>query len=139
MRLVIDTNVLVAGLRSSRGASFLLLEHVGTDLFHFAVSVPLVIEYEAVLTRRLPVLTLEQGDLDDLLDYLCATGVHHEVFYLWRPTLRDPADDMVLELAVGASCDAIVTYNSRDFRPASRFGIRVLTPREVLAELGVIP
>lgn len=138
MRVVIDTNVLVAGLRSSRGASFLLLRHLGTELFEFAVSVPLVVEYESVLVRQLPALPLSRSELDDVLDYLCAEGVRHEVFYLWRPLLRDPCDDMVLELAVGASCDAIVTYNERDFGPASRFGIRVLAPRELLAELGVI-
>jgi hypothetical protein len=73
------------------------------------------------------------------LDYLCSVATRREIFFLWRPFLRDREDDLVLELAVEASCDFIVTYNKRDFEGAEKFGIRVVTPKEFLEERGLIP
>ena len=133
--IVLDTNVLVAALRPSRGASKVLSE-VGTGRFDISISVPLVLEYEDALKRQavdLPHLNVR--DVDDLLDFLCRVGQRQRVFYLWRPALRDPNDDLVLELAVAARSDAIVTHNLRDFRGADQFGIEVLSPREFLAQL----
>jgi predicted nucleic acid-binding protein len=72
----------------------------------------------------------------DLLDYLCFVGRRQPIFFRWRPTLIDPNDDMVLELAVAAGCDAIVTYNRRHFRGVRSFGIRLLSPAELLNEIG---
>jgi len=134
--VVLDTSVLIAGVRSRGGASFQLLSRIGTGAFDIAVSVPLVLEYEDALMRHLPATALNGGDVQDLIDYICSVAVPHEVFYLWRPNLRDPGDDLVLELAVAANCDAIVTHNVRDFAGVSRFGLRLLTPGEFLRELG---
>jgi predicted nucleic acid-binding protein len=101
--------------------------------------VPLVLEYEGVAHRMLVDLQASASDLSDILDYLCAVAVHRRVFFLWRPTLPDPKDDMVLELAVDAGAAVIVTFNTRDFIGIERFGIRALTPRDYLRELGELP
>jgi predicted nucleic acid-binding protein len=132
---VIDTNVLVAAVRSRRGASFEVLSRVGTGLFDVAVSVPLVLEYEDALLRHVAATPLTESDIGDLLDYLCSVAARQEVFFLWRPCLRDVADDMIVEVAVAAGCDVVVTHNVRDFRGAERFGIRVITPAQFLQEL----
>lgn len=134
--IVIDTNVLVSGLRSRRGASFRLLQQVGTGAFEISVSVPLVLEYEEILLREIAQLPLSQDDVGEILDYLCAVARQQQVFFLWRPRVADPGDDMVLELAVAAGCDAIVTFNLRDFADARDFGIEIMNPRDFLAELG---
>jgi predicted nucleic acid-binding protein len=139
MVVVLDTNVLIAALRSRRGASFRLLSLVGTGRFDIALSVPLVLEYEGVANRLLPDLGMSADDVGAIIDYLCSVAIHRPVFFLWRPTLPDPKNDMVLELAVDAGAPVIVTFNRRDFAGAERFGVRVLTPREYLQELGDIP
>ncbi|MFQ5794465.1 MAG: putative toxin-antitoxin system toxin component, PIN family [Candidatus Bipolaricaulia bacterium] len=135
-KVVLDTSVLVAGLRSRRGAAFALLSLVGTGRFDIALSVPLVLEYEDALLRQVEESWLKESDVGDLLDYLCSVAIRQEIFFLWRPYLRDPEDDMVLELAVAAGCEAIITYNRRDFANAESFGLRVLTPAEFLDEIG---
>jgi putative PIN family toxin of toxin-antitoxin system len=137
-KVVIDTNVLVAGLRSRRGASFLLLSKIGSDSFDIVLSVPLVLEYEDVLLRQIPSMGMRTGDVDVVLDYLCSIAELKKVFFLWRPFLPDPKDDLVLELAVAAGCSAIVTFNERDFRGTDKFGIQVLTPAAFLKEIGVL-
>jgi len=138
LRIVVDTNVLIAGVRSRRGTSFVLLSEVGMDRFDIALSVPLVFEYEEVLLRHLPATDLGADDVDGLLDYLCSVARLQEIFFLWRPLLVDPKDDLILELAVASRSDAIVTFNERDFRGAEQFGIRVLTPAKFLKEIGVL-
>lgn len=138
--VVLDTNVLVAGLRSRNGASFQLLSRIGPDSgFEFHLSVPLVLEYEAVLKRPGSVGDLGEEDIEGVLDYLCAAGHHRDIYFLWRPQLRDPKDDMVLELAVEASCDFIVTHNIKDFKGVERFGIQAIPPGEFLRRLGEKP
>ncbi len=132
-RIVIDTNVLVAGLRSRTGASFKLLGLIGRDKFEVCLSVPLVLEYEDVLLRHLDALTLSKQDVHDFLDYVIAVSEHHEIHYLWRPTLRDPNDEMLLELAVKAQCKSIVTFNKLDFKGSNEFGIELLSPAEFLS------
>lgn len=134
--MVLDTNVLVAASRSGRGASARLLSLVGLGHFEVFVSVPLVVEYEAVLTRDLSPGSAKRRVWSDILDYLCAVGRRQEIFFLWRPQLRDPKDDMVLELAVAGRCDAIVSYNKKDFGDLGRFDLRVLTAKELLEEIG---
>lgn len=131
-----DTNVLVAALKSSCGASFRLLSLVEHGIFTLHVSTPLVSEYEAVLKRGITSLSAE--DIDDVVDFLCSRAVLNKIFYLWRPMLKDPDDDFVLELAVKANA-VIVTWNVNDFKLAAKFGIEVLTPREFLASLEVQP
>lgn len=135
-RVVLDTEVLVAALRSTRGASFRLLSLVGTGAFEIALSVALVLEYEDALLRHLARSPFDEDELAELLDYLCTVAHRQEIFYLWRPVLRDPADDMVLELAVASSSAFIVSFNERHFAGCEPFGIQVVPPRTFLAEIG---
>ena len=135
-RIVLDTNVLVAGLRSRRGASFRLLSMLGTGRFEIAISVALVLEYEDVLRRQAADLGLDEADVADVIDYLCAVGRRERIHYLWRPYLRDPKDDHVLELGVAANCEGIVTFNIRDFDGVERFGLWILTPLAFLERIG---
>jgi putative PIN family toxin of toxin-antitoxin system len=132
---VLDTNVLVSGLRSRRGAAFRLLSLMGTGAFEHCLSVGLLFEYESALKRPGMVAKLSPRQLDAILDYLCSSAHRQEIYYLWRPALRDPSDDLVLEVAVAGECQSIVTYNVRDFVGSERFGIRVQTPAEFLTEL----
>ena len=134
-QVVLDTSVLVAALRSQRGASYEVLSRVGGAEFELSVSVPLVLEYEAAAKAQARELGLTHADLDDVVDYLCSVAHPRQIFYLWRPVLRDPTDDMVLELAVEAGCEAIITHNLRDFVGAERFGISVLTLGAFLQQL----
>ena len=140
MDIVVDTNVFYAGLRSRRGASHRLLREIGlSHAFRVHLSVPLVLEYEEISKRNSRALGLTHQDIDDILDYLCAVAGLHHIFYLWRPCLPDPEDDMLLELAVEARCKRIVTFNRKDFRGIERFGIKAVSPQEFLNEIGVIP
>ena len=136
VRIVLDTSVLVAGLRSRRGASFRVLTLLGNPEITTVISVPLVLEYEAVLRRDAGELGLSEADVDDALDYICSISEERQIHYLWRPTLSDPNDEFVLELAVEAGCRYIVTHNVADFRGAERFGLVVVTPRQLL-ETGI--
>lgn len=137
--VVLDTNILVAGLRSRLGASFRLISLIGSGKFEINLSVPLVLEYEEVLTRQQQELGLTRADIADFIDYLCTVANLHEVYFLWRPHLRDPTDEMILELAVKARCEYIVTYNQRDFRSIEKFGIETVTAREFLETIKEIP
>jgi putative PIN family toxin of toxin-antitoxin system len=137
-QVVIDTNVIVAGLRSRNGSAFRLLELIGSEQFDIHLSVPLVLEYEEVLLRELPNLSISAKDVQDLIDFYCSVATHHQIFFLWRPYLPDSEDDMVLELAVKAGCDSVVTYNVRDFVGVERFGLRVATPAEFLQSIGAL-
>ena len=138
-QVVIDTNVIIAGLRSRRGCAFQLLTLIGTEHFDIHLSVPLVLEYTEVLIRELSNLYLNRDEVEDLIDFYCSVGVHHEIFYLWRPILRDPKDEMVLELAVKAGCESIITYNTRDFAGVEQFGLELLQPSEFLRLIGKLP
>jgi putative PIN family toxin of toxin-antitoxin system len=127
--IVLDTNVLVTALKSSRDASYKLLTLLEGSQFQVHISTTLVAEYEAVLKRGL--LTLSESQIDDVLDFLCAQAQHHKIYYLWRPILKDPEDDFVLELAVKSQA-RIITWNTTDFKRAMSLGVLVQTPREFL-------
>lgn len=135
-QIVLDTNIIISAQRSRRGASSKLLSLVGAGQFEVHLSVPLVLEYEDVLMRYRLEFGLTQDDVTDLIDALCALSTPHEIYYLWRPYLRDPGDEFVLDLAVAARCDYLVTFNQRDFAGAERFGIRVIPPGEFLKLIG---
>ena len=135
-RIVIDTNVFVSALRSQDGASFKLIEMIGTGRFEIVVSVPLVLEYESVAKRQRDANKLSESEIGDIIDYVCSQAIRQEIFFLWRPFLRDPADDMVLELAMASESQHIVTFNIRDFHGVEQFGVRVLTPGEYLMHIG---
>lgn len=132
--VVLDTNVLVAAIRSRRGASFRLVEQLGTGVFDIAVSVPLVLEYEDAMLRQRGALSAQE--VGDMVDYVCSVARRQTIFYLWRPLLRDPKDDMVAEVAVAAGAEAVVTHNRRDFTGLGSFGIRVDAPGEFLKTIG---
>jgi putative PIN family toxin of toxin-antitoxin system len=138
MRLVLDTSVLVAAIRSNRGrANRLLVAALRRRCVPLA-SVPLMLEYEAVLTRpeHLSASGLTSIEVGVVLDALAAVAEPVRLNFLWRPLLPDPDDDMVLETAVNGRADAIATFNRRDFsRSAPRFGIAVRTPGDCLQEL----
>ena len=95
---------------------------------------PLLFEYEDAL-KRPGIVSVPRHSVEDVLDYLCATADRRPIFFLWRPQLPDPADDLVLEIAVAGGCDTIVTFNARDFVGSARFGIRIATPAEFLLSL----
>jgi predicted nucleic acid-binding protein len=130
--VVLDSSVLVAGFRSRRGASFRALTLLRAGTFEIAISVPLVLEYESVLLRHAEALGLSTLEAVGLVDYLCSVGRRQEIHFLWRPTLRDPSDEFVLELAVAARCRAIVTHNVDDFQGAETFGLEILRPAEFI-------
>lgn len=130
--VVLDTNAIVAALRSKRGASNKLLSLVGTQKFEIHDSVALILEYEDVLQRYRTELGLSQDDVADFIDALCSMAHHHKIYFLWRPTLSDVNDELILELAVTARCQYIVTHNVSDFKEIEKFGVQVITPREFL-------
>lgn len=138
-QIVIDTNVFVTALRSQYGASYKLFMFLDSDKFEFNLSVPLAIEYEEASKRLVGKIPLKARDIDDILDYVFSVANRRKVHYLWRPFLRDPKDDMVLELAVSAGCEIIVTYNKTDFQGVEQFGIRVMTSQQFLQRIGEMP
>ena len=137
-QIIIDTNVLVAALRSRCGASFKLLSVLRGGKFAIHLSVALVCEYEDVLKRENIGINLSTEEIDKLLDILCLLGEKHQIWYLWRPLLEDAKDEFIAELAINARVDAIVTHNVRHFKNIRKFGIEVLTPNEFLHLIGEI-
>jgi putative PIN family toxin of toxin-antitoxin system len=129
---ILDTSVLVAGLRSNRGASFQILRAIRAGDIRIAVSVALVLEYESVVLRPglLPHFTADE--LRRIVDSLCQLADHQQVFFAWRPFLPDPDDDLVLELAVAASAAFVITHNISDFRGSESMGVRAITPATTL-------
>jgi putative PIN family toxin of toxin-antitoxin system len=138
MKIVLDTNVLFAALKSRRGASYKLVSLLPSERFSVVISVPLIIEYEDVLRRGKLSSSIAEKDIGDFIDFFCLVGQRQDIFFLWRPFLPDPSDDLVLEVAVAGGCDAIVTYNKRHFKTVNKFGLKILDPREFLTEIGVI-
>jgi putative PIN family toxin of toxin-antitoxin system len=138
LRIVLDTNVLVSALRSRNGASFRLLSIIDSGKFELAISVPLVLEYEASARKQSRETGLSSSDIDSILDYICSIAKHYRIYYLWRPFLRDPKDDMVLELAVVSNAKYIVTFNTADFKGIEKFGLKAIKPRDFLKEIGEI-
>ena len=133
---IIDTNVLLSGLKSQKGQSFKLLQKLLNDEFEIAVSVPLILEYEAILKTKLDRTIFSDEDIDSVINYLCKIGKQIKIFYLWRPFLKDTFDDHILEVALSANCKYIVTYNKKDFTDVKQFGIEILSPYEFLERIG---
>lgn len=134
-QIVIDTSVFVSALRSRQGASFRLIDTIGDPRWQANISVTLALEYEEAGKRIASELGLSPSVIDDIVDMLCARSLRHGVPFRLRPTLRDPDDDFVLEIAVASRCDFLVTHNRADFEPASRFGIEILSPGEFLRRI----
>jgi putative PIN family toxin of toxin-antitoxin system len=132
--LVLDTNVLVAALRSRRGASYQLIRLIGTGVFKINVSVALALEYEEVLKRAGLISALNGGDIDTFLDYIFHSSNLVPSVRAMRPSLPDADDELVLDLAAQTG-SMILTYNKRDFAGAAQRGVVVLTPAEFLESL----
>lgn len=138
-KLVIDTNILVAATRNRHGPSFALMQHARRRKLAMYCSPALFLEYEDVLKRadQLSASGLLVGDIDAILNELAGVVIPVTTHYQWRPQLRDPSDEMVLEAAVNAQAHAIVTYNLRDFQPAQLFGIAVLNPQQTFKQFNL--
>ena len=136
VRIITDTNVLHAGLYSTRGASYRILQAIERGQIRIALSTTLLFEYEEILKRHQSMLGLSDPEIDTILDDLCSRSQHQSIYFLWRPQLSDPKDDHILELAVASSTSTIVTHNTRDFRKARALGVRAITPRQLLKEMG---
>jgi putative PIN family toxin of toxin-antitoxin system len=137
VRAVLDTSVLVAALRSSAGASGLLVEAVLSGYLKPLVSVPLVLEYEAVLTRpeHLRASGFTAQEAVKIVKAFCRMGEPIHLAFRLRPQLRDPNDEFVLETAFHGNADVIVSFNRRDFEPAKVFGIQAISPKEAVEKM----
>jgi predicted nucleic acid-binding protein len=134
MRVILNTNVLVAALRSDMGASYTIVSQLPSERFQMALTVPLYLQYQNMLTRPEHMTGASTpDDIRNFLRYLCSIAHRQRVFFLWRPWLTDPTDDMVLEAAVASQSRYIITHNLRDFTGSGieeYFGIVPLRPQE---------
>ncbi|MGD9632047.1 MAG: putative toxin-antitoxin system toxin component, PIN family [Pirellulales bacterium] len=140
MRVVIDTNVLVAAARSRRGASYALVSSIPAAEFEPCLSVGLYAEWQEVLSRAenlLPGLTEEAARA--FVRYLASQAHLQEIHFLWRPMLSDADDDMVLELAFAAGCQHIITHNVGHFRGSEQLSVTAITPGNFLKLVRKIP
>lgn len=130
--IIMDTNVLFAGLYSSTGASFQILRLLDDRKIKPIVSTTLLFEYEDVLKREQTILGLSNKQVDIILDNICVLSKFQEIYFLWRPYLKDPKDDHILEVAVASKTKIIVTHNLKDFKGVEKFGIKAITPSNYL-------
>ena len=133
LRVILDTNVLAAALRSKSGASYQLISLLFANKFKVAVSLPLYMEYLDVLLR--PTVKPEgvsDADILDFVDEILKQAQTQNIYFLWRPWLKDEKDDMILELAIATQADYIVTFNLKDFRNIELFGIEAIAPKDFL-------
>jgi putative PIN family toxin of toxin-antitoxin system len=138
VRVVPDSDVVVAAMRSPSGASAALLRAVRQGKVVLPLSVPLAMEYEAVCSRPEHQLAsrLSEQEVQTFLDAAIAMAEPVKIHFLWRPQLRDPTDEMVLEAAVNGRADLLVTFNIRDYGTVpAQFGIEVVTPREAIERI----
>jgi putative PIN family toxin of toxin-antitoxin system len=136
--MLLDTDVIVAAVRSTKGASAEIIRRVLRREMRIEMSVALVLEYEAVATRAEHLLAggLSEAEAINLIDALAAVADPVEVHFRWRPQLRDADDEMVLEAAINAQDRTIVTFNIRDFAMAAdKFNVSLATPRQILETL----
>jgi putative PIN family toxin of toxin-antitoxin system len=134
-RIILDTNVLHAGLFSSKGASFQVLRAIQKGKLKMVISTTLLFEYEDILRKNQVDLGLSNLEIEKILDYFCMKSDHQKIYFLWRPCLPDPKDDHLLELAIASGTKLLVTHNTKDFKGAEEFGVRSITPKELLEEL----
>jgi predicted nucleic acid-binding protein len=136
VRAVIDISVLVAGSRSRRGASFAVLQLIGSDSFQPCLSVALDVEWQQALSRAENIPPgASRENVAGFLRFLAGKSHLQEIYFMWRPVLKDPNDDMLLELAVASRSPMIVTHNVGDFAGAERFGIEALPPAAFLRRI----
>ena len=130
--IIMDTNVLFAGLYSSTGASFQILRLLDAGKITPVISTTLLFEYEDVLKREQTILELSHEQVDIILDNICALSNYQKIYFLWRPYLNDSKDDHILEVAVASKTKLIVTHNLKDFKGIEKFGIKAITPGNFL-------
>lgn len=138
MRIVLDTDVVVAAMRSPRGASAELLRRIDGGRAVMLLTVALALEYEAICTLAEHRLAsgLSASEAAVYVDGLIALAEPVRAFFRWRPQLRDPGDELVLEAAVNGQADAIVTFSESHLREARKsFGIEVMRPAEALRRI----
>jgi len=134
-RIILDTNVLYAGLYSSKGASYKVLQMIDEDKLKPVISTTLLFEYEDILKRNQGVLGLSSLEIEKILDYFCMRSERQKIYFLWRPFLPDPKDDHLLELAIASGTKFIVTHNTKDFKGMEKFGIKSVTPKKLMEEI----
>ena len=127
-----DTNVLFAGLYSASGASYQILRLLDAGIIIPVISIALLFEYEDVLKRKQIELALSHKQVDIILDNICAFSKFQKIYFLWRPYLKDPKDDHILEVAVASNTKTIVTHNLKDFVGVKQFGIKAIQPGKFL-------
>jgi putative PIN family toxin of toxin-antitoxin system len=143
VRIVCDTNVWLSALTSNQGASHQLVRWLFKQRrgIHF-VSIPFVLELEDVFLRpqnRARMGQFSEEDLSAFIDDICYISSHQEIYFLWRPQIKDAKDDMVLELAVNAHADYLITFNTKDFKPVVyKFSFQLCTPKAFLQKQGVV-
>ena len=135
IQIVLDTNIIFAGLYSTFGASFQVLRDLTDGKIQPVLSVPLLFEYEDVLKRNSRKLGLTHWEIDAFLDNMCNLSSFQKIHFLWRPFLPDPKDDHVLELAVASQVEKIATFNAKDFKDVDKFGIKIISPKQLLEEI----
>jgi putative PIN family toxin of toxin-antitoxin system len=134
-RAIIDTNVFLSSLWSTRGAAFEIFAQLRRGHWQIVLSNHLLFEYEEVAKRTAPETGLSLRDIDDVLDALCAVAECRQLEPDWIPRLSDPDDEPLLQMAVEGKVPIIVTRNIGHLKPAESFGIEVLTPAQFLAKL----
>ena len=138
--VVLDTNVIVAALRSKSGASYQLLKMIidNDKRFRMLLSVPVFFEYESVLKRSQQTAFhhLNYADIENILAIIAKRAKRINIPFLWRPQLKDPKDEMILELAINGQADYLVTFNLRDFSIAQPlFETSIISPRDFYLKL----
>jgi len=134
----LDTDAIVAAMRSPTGASAAIIRKARRGKIALLLSVPLAMEYEAVCVRPEHQLAagLSEQEVRIFVDAVIAIAEPVKIHYLWRPQLRDPSDEMVFEAAVNGRANLLITFNVRDYGTApARFGIEVMTPREAVERI----
>lgn len=138
VRVVLDTDVMVAALRSPSGASAALIRAIRLGQGRLLLSPALLLEYESVclMAEHRKASGLTMAEIERVLDALTLIAEPVTTYFRWRPQLRDAGDEMVLEAAVNGGASALVTFNRRDFGEAPmRFGIELLSPGEALRRI----
>ncbi len=134
INIVIDTNVVLSSLLSNKGASFKLMSLIHKRKFKINISTPLIYEYEEILKAK---SDFSDDEIDQYINFICKVANKNKIFYLWRPKLKDPDDDFLLELAVKSNSH-IVTLNPKDFSNAKQFDFKIISPKEFLQMIGEI-
>ena len=137
-RVILDTNVILAAMRSRTGASHRLLLTIGHSRWQSVVTPALMYQYEDVARRPGNAPGLSPQEITNILNLIYQHSHRQLVWFSWRPLSSDPGDDAILEAAIAGGCDLVVSFNERHLRAARAFGIEVLKPADLLKLIGEI-